>query len=173
MNHVNCFQVVALPQVLCNQRRINLLIRPLLVNNARTEANCQAKLVTWWHLVSLLGQLGISQAGIVTPTSGPDISQQTSIVLLPFLKFCYGWQEERSVASSSRTPGLASTPQSPAKKHGSLARTCLEALVQVSMATVPPPSPHPPSCWPPGPWTRPYLGVSWLPCPPRPSLLYR
>ena len=98
-------------KILTAKRRVELMVRPFLLNNARSEASLKVKFTAWWHLISLLG---------------PDDSAVTEPVIIPFLRFCYG-----PAVQPGSSPGTPSTPSSPARRHSALERLCLEAVLQV------------------------------------------
>jgi len=106
------------PHILNSSKRVKLLTRPLQVNNAKTEATLRQKFTAWWHLIQLLG-------------SNNNLHLDT--VILPFLKFCYGPKSDfTSTIDNPRTDANSpATPLSPVKKHSSMEKPCLDALVQI------------------------------------------
>ena len=98
-------------KILTAKRRVELMVRPFLINNARSEASLKVKFTAWWHLISLLG---------------PDDPAVTETILIPFLRFCYG-----PAVQPGSSPGTPGTPSSPARRHSALERLCLEAVLQV------------------------------------------
>ena len=61
--------------VLYNAKRLKLLLQPLRASSAKQEVVAQAKLDTWWHLVTRLGpkaamnfdQVGLRSAWVPPP----------------------------------------------------------------------------------------------------------
>jgi len=106
------------PHILNTSKRVKLLMRPLQVNNAKTESTLRQKFTAWWHLVQLLG-------------SNNYLHLET--VILPFLKFCYGPKSDfiNALDNPKIDPNSPATPLSPAKKHSSMEKPCLDALVQI------------------------------------------
>jgi len=109
------------PHILNSSKRVKLLTRPLQVNNAKSESTLKQKFTAWWHLIQLLG-------------SNNHLHLET--VVLPFLKFCYGPKSDFSSALDTSRPDITSpnTPLSPVKKHSSMEKPCLDALVQIISA---------------------------------------
>jgi len=104
-------------QILNTPKRVKLLMRPLTVNNAKAESTTLQKFSAWWHLIYLLG-------------SNNHLHLDT--VILPFLKFCYGHKSEFTKEEEPQTdPNSPATPLSPVKKHSSMEKPCLDALVQI------------------------------------------
>jgi len=104
-------------QILNTPKRVKLLMRPLTVNNAKAESTTLQKFSAWWHLIYLLG-------------SNNHLHLDT--VILPFLKFCYGHKSEFTKEEEAPTdPNSPATPLSPVKKHSSMEKPCLDALVQI------------------------------------------
>ncbi|CAG9585278.1 unnamed protein product [Danaus chrysippus] len=56
-------------------KRIKLLIIPLLSNNAKVEETALAKLKTWWHLIKCFHS---------------NMNNFSETILIPFLHFCFG-----------------------------------------------------------------------------------
>ncbi|CAH2086299.1 unnamed protein product [Euphydryas editha] len=56
-------------------KRMKLLIIPLISNNAKVEDTAIAKLKTWWHLLSCFYS---------------SIDKFSDMILMPFLQFCFG-----------------------------------------------------------------------------------
>lgn len=56
-------------------KRIKLLIIPLMSNNAKVEDTAIAKLKTWWHLLTCFNH---------------RIDKFSDMILMPFLYFCFG-----------------------------------------------------------------------------------
>ncbi|OWR54204.1 hypothetical protein KGM_208111 [Danaus plexippus plexippus] len=56
-------------------KRIKLLIIPLLSNNAKVEETALAKLKTWWHLIKCFHS---------------NMNNFSQTILVPFLHFCFG-----------------------------------------------------------------------------------
>ena len=104
-------------QILNTPKRVKLLMRPLTVNNAKAESTTLQKFSAWWHLIYLLGS---------------NNHLHLDAVVLPFLKFCYGHKTEFTKEEEPVVdPNSPATPISPVKKHSSMEKPCLDALVQM------------------------------------------
>lgn len=101
-------------KVLTSKRRVNLLLMPLVQRNVTKESDIKIKLEVWWHFIGLLQ---------------PNIHHYVEDVILPFLRFCYG--QNNNTSKSDNNPKSPGTPLSPAKKHSALEKLCLDALVQL------------------------------------------
>ena len=108
------------PVILNNLKRIKLLMKLFVVpnSNSYSEAAVTQKFNAWWHLIFLLG---------------PNVSVFCDIVLVPFLRFCYGPKYSSKCPSDVLNDKDQSpmTPLSPAKKYSGLDKLCLDALVQL------------------------------------------
>jgi hypothetical protein len=104
-------------QILTSPKRVKLLTRPPTVNNSKAESTVRQKFLAWWHLIQLLGA---------------NNSQHLDTVVLPFLRFCYGSKTEFSTIEEKTVldPTSPATPMSPVKRHSSMEKPCLDALVQ-------------------------------------------
>lgn len=71
------------PDVICNSKRLQLLLRPMLANNAQSPVVAKLKFTIWWHLVSKLG---------------PKLSTHFQLVCNPFILFCFTHELPRNTA---------------------------------------------------------------------------
>lgn len=104
-----------------NPRKLQLLITPFKIINARTEGVSNTKLLTWWHFICVLSNKNCLV---------PNFEQ----VVVPLLHFCFtngSTPEGNKGGISNRNLIMSGALSSPSRAFSSLHLICAEMLVQL------------------------------------------